>query len=118
MQREAEKKPKKHDEEKKTVQSDALTTELSDVPTEEACLTQEEAVELPIEKEVGKDKVEQKETKQEEQIERAAEEVSTEQPIRSKEEKEEKEAKFSAFYYWPILPQEHYKRWQIENATM
>lgn len=24
----------------------------------------------------------------------------------------------AVFYYWPILPQEHCKRWEIENAVM
>lgn len=46
------------------------------------------------------------------------EKTSTEQPAASEADKEEREMKYTAYYYWPILPQEHYKRWEIENATM
>ena len=41
----------------------------------------------------------------------SAEEAKTEGDIKLKQN-------HAVFYYWPILPQEHCKRWEIENAVM
>lgn len=41
----------------------------------------------------------------------SAEEAKTEGDIELKQN-------HAVFYYWPILPQEHCKRWEIENAVM
>lgn len=123
MQREVEEKRKKRDEDKKAEQSGACTEELSDVPAEETSLTQEESAELsqeaddlPVERVRSKGKAGEAAFDKKGSAAGAMEKTSTEQPVASESDREAK--KYPAFYYWPILPQEHYKRWEIENATM
>lgn len=125
MQKEVEEKRKKRDE-KKAERSDVISEEISDLPPEETSVTQEEITDfsqephdVPDEKPMSKHLPEEIPLDEKDKhTEGAVEKTSTEQPAASEADQEEKEKKYAAYYYWPILPQEHYKRWEIENATM
>ena len=73
---------------------------------------------MSIKKPMAKDLPGETALDQKKHTEGDVEKTSTEQPAASEVDKEEREMKYTAYYYWPILPQEHYKRWEIENATM